>query len=1066
MKKVLSFLLALCMCLSVVPVGVLQLTAKASSVTLASLQSKYPHGKYWNHVGSSSNNENGYTNTPCPSHSSTNTCNAFTYGGIELGWQCYGFALKLGYDIYGTNPRNWERIKNLDSIKPGDIINYDGNNPGHTVFVTAVNGNTVSFAECNYGGRCIIRWDRSLKKSEFNNLYNVYVAPYAWDGGIISCSCSTSYSGNYICTTSSVNLTIRSGHGTSYSAVGSIPSGATVYVSKANGTWAHVTYNGISGYASMEYLKIPHTHSYTTYYEAAHPHKVYNKCSCEDWAYTGATKLLNTCKSCWDIGKVSFDKSTITLVKPTSQTAKLTIQLSQNWPDGAGYTFDYDSNIISLSQNVKELTITAKNTGSTKFTMNIVNKNNNNAVMKSAVCTITVKNATYTISYNANGGTGAPSSETKKYDYPIQISTKTPTWTGHTFLGWSKSQTATSATYKSGALYTENAGCTLYAVWKVNQYKVVYNPNGGDGKSLETVHTYDVSGTLKANVFAKKGYTLIGWAKSSNATKPTYSVGATVKNLSSVNGDIIQLYAVWKPSFYGDLDKSGRVDYDDYTAMKNIVLEKTKPNAWMKLTADLNGDGSITAADLTLLDKFGTGKITDFPVETMEKKLVIKPYPDKRAYCVNDEISLKGIKVSLYYPKTDVYYDVTDYYSIKSLPSTSTVGTKSVTVGFRDYTASYNINILKPSISLSNSAISLHAGETKSIKATTTPSSQSVDWSSSNADVVTVSSAGKITAKSKGTARITATFKYNGSTISNTCDVTVIHTQKSPNHNYSVATCKAPKTCKVCGLTSGSKLSHKYDAGKVTKKATCEKTGVKTYTCTACKSTKTETISKLNHTYKDYVCKTCGKWNEKSLKKTQKVNNKKYYVVEDDAAIQTGPYGKCKVVKRLAKGTTIIVTQRVYNSWNNKWFKCDAGYIYANNVKKHESCSWSKEKVTKKATCKATGKKEKKCTVCGKKKITIIANTKHKYEKNVCKVCGKWDKNSLNATKKVSNKKYYVVVDDAAIQTGPYGKCKVVKRLAKGTKITVTQIVYNSWNNKWFKCSKGYIYSKNLKKQK
>ena len=67
------------------------------------------------------------------------------------------------------------------------------------------------------------------------------------------CNCSESYAGNYICTSNST-LNIRSGHSTSSSVVGSIPSGATVYVSKSDGTWAHVEYNGVSGCASMNYL--------------------------------------------------------------------------------------------------------------------------------------------------------------------------------------------------------------------------------------------------------------------------------------------------------------------------------------------------------------------------------------------------------------------------------------------------------------------------------------------------------------------------------------------------------------------------------------------------------------------------------------------------------------------------------------------------------------------------------------------------------------------------------------------------------------------------------------------
>lgn len=78
----------------------------------------------------------------------------------------------------------------------------------------------------------------------------------AWNKGVpsASCSCSESYAGEYICTTTSSNLIIRSTHGTSGN-LGTIPPGATVTVTKANGEWAHVEYNGVSGYASMAYLQ-------------------------------------------------------------------------------------------------------------------------------------------------------------------------------------------------------------------------------------------------------------------------------------------------------------------------------------------------------------------------------------------------------------------------------------------------------------------------------------------------------------------------------------------------------------------------------------------------------------------------------------------------------------------------------------------------------------------------------------------------------------------------------------------------------------------------------------------
>jgi hypothetical protein len=67
-------------------------------------------------------------------------------------------------------------------------------------------------------------------------------------------------------------------------------------------------------------------------------------------------------------------------------------------------------------------------------------------------------------------------------------------------------------------------------------------------------------------------------------------------------------------------------------------------------------------------------------------------------------------------------------------------------------------------------------------------------------------------------------------------------------------------TCSVCAKEETE--SHAWDSGKVIKAATCKEAGVKTYTCTACKATKTEAVAKLTtHTYDndcDADCNVCG----------------------------------------------------------------------------------------------------------------------------------------------------------------------------------------------------------------
>ena len=134
---------------------------------------------------------------------------------------------------------------------------------------------------------------------------------------------------------------------------------------------------------------------------------------------------------------------------------------------------------------------------------------------------------TYTITYNANGGTGAPSSQTKTYGTNLTLSSTKPTRTGYTFLGWSTSSTATAATYSAGGTYSTEASVTLYAVWSKNLSTVIVNSNGGTAKVSikgESSAIITTTGTWKRaygaelylEVPTRAGYIFTGWKKSSS----------------------------------------------------------------------------------------------------------------------------------------------------------------------------------------------------------------------------------------------------------------------------------------------------------------------------------------------------------------------------------------------------------------------------------------------------------------------------------------------------------------------------------------------------------------------
>ena len=81
---------------------------------------------------------------------------------------------------------------------------------------------------------------------------------------------------------------------------------------------------------------------------------------------------------------------------------------------------------------------------------------------------------TFTLDYNANGGTGAPASQTHKatseYEksHTFTISSQAPTRDGYTFLGWNTNRSATTANYQPGGSIVVTGTTTLYAVWEEN----------------------------------------------------------------------------------------------------------------------------------------------------------------------------------------------------------------------------------------------------------------------------------------------------------------------------------------------------------------------------------------------------------------------------------------------------------------------------------------------------------------------------------------------------------------------------------------------------------------------
>lgn len=165
----------------------------------------------------------------------------------------------------------------------------------------------------------------------------------------------------------------------------------------------------------------------------------------------------------------------------------------------------------------------------------------------SLIVTTNETDYSYTLSYNANGGSGAPSAQTGSNtatspSYTFTVSNTAPTRTGYTFLGWSTSSSATAASYSGGSsiTVTSSGTTTLYAVWKINTYTVTYNKGSyGSGTNTTDTKTYNVNLTLKGAIFTRAGYEQVGWSTSDGGAQ-AYAVGGTYTANAAVT-----LYPVW-----------------------------------------------------------------------------------------------------------------------------------------------------------------------------------------------------------------------------------------------------------------------------------------------------------------------------------------------------------------------------------------------------------------------------------------------------------------------------------------------------------------------------------------
>ena len=164
-------------------------------------------------------------------------------------------------------------------------------------------------------------------------------------------------------------------------------------------------------------------------------------------------------------------------------------------------------------------------------------------------------------------------------------------------------------------------------------------------------------------------------------------------------------------------------------------------------------------------------------------------------------------------------------------------------------------------------------------------------------------------------------------------------------------------------------ISHKWDAGVVTKEPTYTSTGTKKYTCTNCGETKTETIAKL-------VC-TSHVWDSGKVvtAPTYKTEGTKKYTCKNCGTTKTETIAKLVCTKH-AWDAGVVTKKPTYTSTGTKKYTCtNCGETKTETIAKLvcTNHAWDAGVVTKKPTYTSTGEKKYTCTNCGETKTETIA---------------------------------------------------------------------------------------------
>lgn len=339
-----------------------------------------------------------------------------------------------------------------------------------------------------------------------------------------------------------------------------------------------------------------------------------------------------------------------------------------SWTNASGTVLSYDANFPTTAP-----------TTSTTYTANVARN-------------------TYKVRYDANGGTGTMAESNHTYGVASNLRTNTFTKNGATFVGWSKSSTATTADYTDGqSISTEsstNGGIVLlYAVWRAATNMFIYTNNQWT-PALKYVYTSNAPAPTPVPEFSASWPANMNFSYSNGSWSPT-SKAFSISNVGSASG-VVHLYVLLDDDYSDGVNLTVKNSSGTVVAGNGDFIDITlAAGATNTYTVQITGTPEIeySAEDIGILMFVDDNNYQDYMYITGSSDLPEPEIPDTPTYTNGYTVAAVSGSTYTFTNNGAGYYvsnnkGVDDSYALSRVTVT-TDGTKNVIVEYQHDTEIY-----------------------------------------------------------------------------------------------------------------------------------------------------------------------------------------------------------------------------------------------------------------------------------------------------------------------------------------------------------------------------------------